>query len=69
MSIYPSKAELLEIQEHLTAVHKKMHEFAKRYPKNESEFIRIAIHATDSVWKLDEMIKTAEHVERLEKKQ
>ena len=66
MNDYPSSAELQAVQEQLAALHHKMHEFAKTYPRNQDDFIGIAVKLTDTVWKLDSMIQTAEHVERVE---
>jgi len=66
-NVYPSSTELTEIQDQLYALHHKMHEYAKQFPRNESDFIGIAVKLTDSAWKLDDMIETAKHVERTEK--
>ena len=68
MSAYPPTAELVAIQDELQAIHKKMHEYANQYPRSEQDFISVAVKVTDSVWKLDKMIETAEHIDRVEKR-
>lgn len=64
MSAYPTPAELIEMQDQLRVMHRKMHDYIAQHPRNERDFVGVAVALTDAVWKLDGVIETAEIVAR-----
>lgn len=53
MSAYPTPAELIEMQDQLRVMHRKMHDYIAQHPRNERDFVGVAVALTDAVWKLD----------------
>jgi len=64
MNVYPSYDELIALQDQIAELHTKMHDYVKQYPKNERDFISVAVKLTDASWALDTAVDRAKFIER-----